>query len=118
MQRQTTRSMTKQFIKPSNLALNVQPSIFVDLEESPDSEPRLPEKNTPSPLPSSSPQAFDFVHVEPSNFIFPDFGPEPRHEDLPVPKCGHVEYDPELLNPQQFDYGSYDDHSPRQEPYD
>ena len=33
------------------------------------------------------------------------------HGDLPGPKCGHVEYDPE-----QFDYGSYDNHSPTQEP--
>ena len=40
------------------------------------------------------------------------------HGDLPVPKCGHVEYDPELFNPQHFDYGSFDDHSPTQEPYD
>ena len=40
------------------------------------------------------------------------------HEDLPIPKCGHVEYDPELFNPQQFDYGSSDDHSPTQEPHD
>ena len=40
------------------------------------------------------------------------------HGDLPIPKCGHVEYDPELFNPQQFDYGSSDDHSPIQEPYD
>ena len=31
MQRQTTRSITKQFIKRSNLSLNVQPSIFVDI---------------------------------------------------------------------------------------
>ena len=35
------------------------------------------------------------------------------HEDLPSPKCVHVEYDPE-----QFDYGSSDDHSLTQEPYD
>ena len=67
--------MTKNFIKPFNLALNVQPSIFVDLEESPNLEPGLPEKNTPSPLLSSPPQEFDFAHVEPSDFIFPDFGP-------------------------------------------
>ena len=50
--------------------------------------------------------------------FFPDFGSEPMHEDLPVPKCGHVEYDPELFNLEQFDYGSLDDHSPTQEPYD
>ena len=37
MQRRTTRSMKKLFIKPSNIALNIQPSIFVDLEESLDS---------------------------------------------------------------------------------
>ena len=103
MQCRTTRSMTKQFIKPSNLAHNVQPSIFVDLEESPNLEPGLPKKNTASPLPSSPPQEFDFAHVEPFDFIFPYFGLEPMHEDLPVPKCGHVEYDPELFNPQQFD---------------
>ena len=92
--------MTKQLIKPSNLALNVQPSIFVDLQESLDPEPGLPEKNTPSPLPPSPPQEFDFVHVEPSDFIFHDFGFEPMHEDLHVPKCLHVEYDNELFNPQ------------------
>ena len=118
MQRRTTRSITKQFIKPYNLSLNVQPSIFVDLEESPDSEPGLPEKNTPSPLPPSSPQEFDFVHVEPFDFIFTDFGPKPMHEDLPVPKYDHVEYDPELFNPQQFDCGSPNDNSPTQEPCD
>ena len=67
---------------------------FLYLEESPNLEKGLPEKNTPSPLLSSPPQEFDFVHVEPSDFIFPDFCSEPVHEDLPVPKCGHVEYDP------------------------
>ena len=96
--------MAKHFFKPSNLSLNVQPSIFVDLEESPDSEPGLPEKNTLSPLPPSPPQEFDFVHVEPSDFILPDFGSEPVnpnvHENPPIPKYGHVEYDPELFNPQ------------------
>ena len=40
------------------------------------------------------------------------------HEYLAIPKRGHVEYDPELFNPQQFDYGSSDDHSPTQEPCD
>ena len=35
------------------------------------------------------------------------------HGDLPVPKCVHVEYDPE-----QFDYGLSDDHSLTQEHYD
>ena len=68
--------MTKQLVKPSNPALNVQPSVLVDLEESLDSEPNLPErkeqKNTPSPLPPSSPQKFYFVYNEPSDFILLD----------------------------------------------
>ena len=40
------------------------------------------------------------------------------HEYLAIPKRGHVEYDPELFNPQQFYYGSFDDHSLIQEPCD
>ena len=60
----------------------------------------------------------DFVHVEPSNFILPDFGSEPIDENSPVQKYGHVDNDPKLFNPQQFDYGSPNDHSPAQEPYD
>ena len=40
------------------------------------------------------------------------------HEDLPVPKFGHVEYDPELFNPQHSNYGFFDDNSPTQESYD
>ena len=113
--------MTKHLIKPSNPALNIQPSIFIDLEESPVSEPDFPEKkkqkDTPSSLPPSSPQEFDFAYSEHS---LPDFGSEPidpcLHENPPVPKYGHVEYDPELFNPQQFDYGSPDDNSRTQEP--
>ena len=99
---------------------------MIDLEESPESEPNLPEKkkqkNTPIPLPPSSPQKFDFVYGEHSDFILPDFGSEPvdpcLHENPLVPKYFHVKYDPELFNPQQFDYGSSDDHSPTQEPHD
>ena len=71
--------MTKQFINPSNLSLNVQPSIFVDIEESTDSKPGLPEKDTLSPLPASPPQEFNFVHAEPSDFILCDFGSKPMH---------------------------------------
>ena len=86
----------------------MQPSVLIDLEESPKSELDLPEKkkqkNTPSPLPPSSPQKFDFAYNEPSDFILPDFGSEPvdpyLHEKHRVSKYGHVEYNPELFNPQ------------------
>ena len=100
--------MTKQLVKPSNPALNIQPSTLIDLEESPESEPDLPEmknkKNTPSPLPPPSPQKFNFVYGEHSDFILPYFGYEPvnpyLHESPLVPKYGHVEYNRELFNPQ------------------
>ena len=66
--------MTNSFLKPFNPVLNVQSSILIDLEESPESEPDLPEKkkkkNTPSPLPPSSPQKFDFVYGEHSDLFF------------------------------------------------
>ena len=91
---------------------------FFYLKESPNSELGLPEKNTPSPFSPSSPKEFYFVHVDPPDFIFPDFLSKPMHEDLPFLKCAHVEYDHELFYPQQFDYGSSDDHSPTQEPCD
>ena len=74
------------------------------MEESPDSEAGVPEKNNPCPLPPSPPQEFDFVPTKSFDFIFPDFGSEPinpyLHENPPVPKYGHVEYNPELFNPQ------------------
>ena len=116
--------MKKQLVKPSNPSLNVQPPVLIDLEESPKLEPDLPkkkkQKNTPNPLPPSSPQIFDFVYGEHSDFILPDFGSKPvdpyLHENPLVPKYGHVEYNPELFNPQQFDYGSFGDNSPKQEP--
>ena len=100
--------MTRQLVKPYNPTLNVQPSVLVDLEESLESNPDLPkkkkQKNTPSPLPPSSPQKFDFVYGEHSDFILLDFGSEPvnpyLHENPPVPKYGHVEYNPKLFNPQ------------------
>ena len=38
------------------------------------------------------------------------------HENRPVSKYGHVVYNTELFNAQQFDYGSLDDNSPTQEP--
>ena len=38
------------------------------------------------------------------------------HENPLVSKYGRVEYNPELFNPQQFDYGSPDDNSSTQEP--
>ena len=107
--------MTKNIVKPSNPALNIQYSILIDLEESPDSEPGLPKKNTPSPLPPSPPQEFDFAYNEHS---LTDFGSEPIDENPPIPKYGHVEYDPKLFNPQSFGYGSPDDNSPAQEPCD
>ena len=116
--------MTKQLVKPSSPTLNVQLSILIDLEEYPESEPDLPKKkkkkNTPSSLPPSSPQKFDFVYGEHSNFILPNFGFEPvgpyLHENPPVSKYVHMEYNLELFNPQQFDYGYLDDNSHTQEP--
>ena len=100
--------MTKHLVKPSNPSLNIQSSILIDLEGSPDSELGLPEKNTPSPLPQSPPQEFDFAYNEHSLL---DFYSEAIHENPPVPQYVHVEHDPELFNPQQFDYGSPNDHS-------
>ena len=51
---------------------------LIDLEESPESEPNLlkkkKKKNNPSPIPSLSPQKFDFAYNQPSNFILPDLG--------------------------------------------
>ena len=37
------------------------------------------------------------------------------HENPPASKYGHVEYNPELFNPQQFDYGFPEDNSPAHE---
>ena len=91
--------MTRQLLKASNLALNVQLSFLVDLEESLEPKLDLPQKkkqkNTPSPLPP---------YGEHSDFILPDFGFEPvdpyLHENPLVLKYGHLEYNPKLFNPQ------------------
>ena len=107
--------MTKHIVKPSNLALNIQSFVLIDLEESHDSDLGLLEKNTPSPLRPPPPREFDFAYNENS---LPIFCYEPIDENPLASKYGHVEYDPELFNPQQFDYGSPDDNSPTQEPCD
>ena len=98
-------------VKPSNLAQNISQSTLIDLEESPESEPKSSKKkkkisSDPSPLlEHGSPQInfpeFDF----PSN-VSPEYEYiKPAHDSMSS-KYGHVEYNPELFDSHQFDYGT------------